>query len=292
MRRKALEDIPISEIRTVNPRTRSKIRFQGIVNSVKTIGLKRPITVTRREVAEDGTRFDLVCGQGRIEALLALGESIIPAAVIDVSREDQFLMSLIENIARRPPSNKDLVREVKNLKARGYSVAEISAKLGNNPEYISAVVHLIERDGASLVAAVEAHRIPLSIAILIASADDPAVQSALSQAYESGELRGARFKEAKRIIARFSAKRNGTETTTSKAKLSGEELVREYQRRTREQQALVKRAALVRERLVILKSTMRTLLEDEHFVTLLRAEQLHEVPEQLVGEKTGFGKNG
>lgn len=290
MRRQALEDISISEIRIVNPRTRSKRRFQGIVNSIETIGLKRPITVTRRELAEDGTRYDLVCGQGRVEALLALGESVVPAAVIDVSREDQFLMSLIENIARRPPSNKELVREVKSLKARGYSIPEISTKLGNDPDYISAVVHLIERDGASLVAAVEAHRIPLSVAILISGADDPGVQSALSQAYESGELRGARFKEAKRIILRFSAERNGTEAPASKVKLSGEELVKEYQRRTREQQILVKRAAQVRERLALLKSAMRTLLEDEHFVDLLRAEQLQDIPEQLVGEKGLVGK--
>jgi ParB family transcriptional regulator, chromosome partitioning protein len=286
LKSKILEDIPISEIRIVNPRTRSKTRFQSMVNSIAKVGLKRPITVTQRELAEDGTRYDLVCGQGRLEAVLALGESVVPAAVIEVSREDQFLMSLIENIARRPPSNRDLVQEVKNLKGRGYSIPEIAAKLGNDADYISAVVHLIEHDGASLVAAVEAHRIPLSIALLIASADDPSIQNALSQAYESGQLRGARFKEAKRIIARFSAKRNGAGTVASKAMLSGEDLVKEYQRRTREQQVLVKRAALVRERLVILKSAMRTLLEDEHFVTLLRAEQLQEVPGQLVDEGT------
>ena len=285
MKRKRLEDIPVTEIRVVNPRTRSKVRFQAVVNSIATVGLKRPITVTRRDLAEDGTRYDLVCGQGRLEAFVALGQATIPASVIEVAREDQFLMSLIENIARRPPSNGDLVNEVKNLKERGYGVRQIAQKLGNDPDYISAVVHLVEHDGASLVAAVESRRIPVSIAVLIASADDPSVQTALSQAYESGELRGARFKEAKRIIARFAARRAGTGNPAPKIRLSGEELVKEYQRRTREQQALVKRAALIRERLVLLKSAMKTLLDDEHFVTLLRAEQLHQVPEQLVSRE-------
>ena len=285
MKRKSLEEIPISEIRVVNPRTRSKVRFQSVVNSIATVGLKRPITVTRRDLAEDGTRYDLVCGQGRVEAFVALGEATIPASVTDVGREDQFLMSLIENIARRAPTNGDLVNEVKNLKTRGYGVREIAQKLGNDVDYISAVVHLIDHDGASLVAAVEARRIPVSIAVLIASADDPSVQTALSQAYESGELRGARFKEAKRIIARFAARRSGTGNPAPKIRLSGEELVKEYQRRTREQQALVRRAALIREKLVLLKSAMKTLMEDEHFVTLLRAEQLHQIPEQLVVEK-------
>jgi ParB family chromosome partitioning protein len=285
LKRKRLEDIPVTEIRVVNPRTRSKVRFQAVVNSIATVGLKRPITVTRRDLAEDGTRYDLVCGQGRLEAFVALGQATIPASVIEVAREDQFLMSLIENIARRPPSNGDLVNEVKNLKERGYGVRQIAQKLGNDPDYISAVVHLVEHDGASLVAAVESRRIPVSIAVLIASADDPSVQTALSQAYESGELRGARFKEAKRIIARFAARRAGTGNPAPKIRLSGEELVKEYQRRTREQQALVKRAALIRERLVLLKSAMKTLLDDEHFVTLLRAEQLHQVPEQLVSRE-------
>jgi ParB family chromosome partitioning protein len=285
MKRKALLDAPIAEIRIVNPRTRSKLRFQAIVGSIESVGLKKPITITKRPLAEDGTQYDLVCGQGRIEAFLALGQVTIPATVMEASREDQFLMSLIENIARRPPSNRALFREVKNLKERGYGAREIAAKLGNDVEYISALIHLIEHDGALLVEAVEGNRIPLSIAVLIASADDPAVQIALSQAYESGALRGARFKEAKRIIARYSAKRMEAGQPVLRHKLTGEALVREYQQRIREQQALVKRAAQTRERLVLLKSVMRSLLADEHFVTLLRAEQLQDMPEQLAGEK-------
>jgi len=285
LKRKELCDVPISEIRIVNPRTRSKVRFQTIVSSIESVGLKKPITLTKRAVAEDGTQYDLVCGQGRIEAFLALGQVTIPANVIEASREDQFLMSLIENVARRPPTNKDLFREVKNLKERGYDVREIAAKLGNEANYISAIVHLIEHDGAALVQAVEGNRLPVSIAALIASADDPGVQSALSKAYESGALRGARFKEAKRIIARYSAKRLESGRPMAKQTLTAEALVREYQRRTKEQQVLVKRAALTRERLVLLKSAMRTLFADDHFVTLLRAEQFHDVPEPLLSEK-------
>ncbi len=204
MKRKVLQDVQISEIRIVNPRTRSKVRFQAIVNSIEAVGLKKPVTVSKRPLDEDGTQYDLVCGQGRIEAFLALGQTTIPATVIEASREDQFLMSLVENIARRPPSNKDILREVMNLKERGYSVRQIAEKLGRDVEYVSAINHLIEDDETFLVQAVEAGRIPVTIALLIASADDPGVQSALSQAYESGALRGARFKDAKSIIARRS----------------------------------------------------------------------------------------
>lgn len=285
MKRKVLQDVQISEIRIVNPRTRSKMRFQGIVNSIESVGLKKPITVSRRQHEEDGTQYDLVCGQGRIEAFLALGQTTIPATVIEASREDQFLMSLIENIARRPPSNKDILREVMSLKERGYGVRDIAEKLGREVDYISAINHLIEHDEAFLVQAVEAGRIPVTIALLIASADDLGIQSALSQAYESGALRGARFKDAKRIIARRSTARFESGQPVARRKLTGEALVREYQQRTREQQALVKRAAHTREKLLLLKSAMETLLAGENFVTLLRAEQLQDIPEQLVNQK-------
>jgi ParB family chromosome partitioning protein len=284
MKRKALYDIPISEIRIVNPRTGSKLRFQMIVSSIEAVGLKKPITVTKRPLADDGTQYDLVCGQGRIEAFLALQQVTIPANVVDVSREDRYLMSLVENIARRPPTNKDLFREVVSLKERGYGANEIATKLGRDLDYISAINRLIDQNQAYLVEAVEAKRIPITIALLIAGSDDPGVQGALQQAYESGALRGARFKEAKRIIAKCTAKRHQAGQPSTPHKLTADALVREYQRRTREQQALVRRAALMRERLVLLKSAMRKLRADEYFCTLLRAEQLQDMPIQLAEE--------
>lgn len=275
-------DIPISEIRIVNPRTRTKMRFQAVVASIESIGLKKPITVSKRPVADDGTQYDLVCGQGRIEAFLALGQVTIPGVIINASSEDQYLMSLVENIARRPPSNKDLFREVQNLQRRGYDAGEIAVKLGRACDYIAAILHLIKEGEAYLVEAVEAGRIPVTIAILIASSDDPGVQSALSEAYESGALRGARFKEAKHIIARYSARRRQRGLPAPNRRLSGESLVKEYQSRTREQQALVRRAAQTRESLLLIKSAIRKLLAEEHFLTLLRAEGLQDLPEPLV----------
>ena len=54
MNKTDIENIPISEIRVTNPRTRSKGRFQEIVASIAAVGLKRPITVSRRELEPDG----------------------------------------------------------------------------------------------------------------------------------------------------------------------------------------------------------------------------------------------
>jgi ParB family chromosome partitioning protein len=277
-----IEDIPISEIRVVNPRTRSKGRFQEIVASIDAVGLKKPITVSRREVDSDGTRYDLVCGQGRMEACRALGEMTIPAVVTDASREEQLVMSLVENFARRPPSNRDLLREVRSLRERKYKADEIARKIGLDRTYIHGIIHLLEHGEEGLAQAVEAGRLPISVAVKIATGNDHEVQQALAEAYEKGDLRGDKLRSARRVISlRIAKMRKAGKIAQTRRKLTGEGLVREYKDRMREQRQLVKKANLTKERLLLLMSAIRRLLQDEHFATLLRAESLVDMPEQL-----------
>lgn len=282
MNKTEIELIPISEIRVVNPRTRNKTKFQEIVASIATVGLKKPITVSRREIESDGTRYDLVCGQGRLEACRTLGETRIPAVISDADRDEQLLMSLVENFARHPPSNRGLIREVRNLRDRKYKTDEIARKLGLDRTYINGIIRLLEHGEDALAQAVEAGRLPLSVAINIASGKDHEVQQALAEAYEKGELRGDKLKAAKRLISQRIAKLRKTgKVSQTRRKLTGEALIREYKDRMREQRQLVKKANLTKERLLLLVSAIRRILQDEHFVTLLRAENLVDMPEQL-----------
>jgi ParB family transcriptional regulator, chromosome partitioning protein len=144
MSKQSIERIRISEINISNPRPRNRLRWQMIVANIREVGLKKPVTLVRRTTpGPDGKEFDLVCGQGRLEAFIALGETHIPAVIIEARPEDQFLMSLVENIARRPPSNRDILFEVKSLRERAYSVADIARKLGMERSYM--------RSGRSLI---------------------------------------------------------------------------------------------------------------------------------------------
>ncbi len=242
MNKTEIENIPISEIRVVNPRTRSKGRFQEIVASIDAVGLKKPITVSRREVDADGTRYDLVCGQGRMEACRALGEMTIPAVVTDASREEQLVMSLVENFARRPPSNRDLLREVRSLRERKYKADEIARKVGLDRTYINGIIHLLEHGEEGLAEAVEAGRLPISVAVKIATGNDQEVQQALAEAYETGDLRGDKLRSARRMISlRISKLRKAGQIAQTRRKLTGEALVREYKDRMREQRQLLRR---------------------------------------------------
>ena len=75
--------------------------IEEIVESIQLIGLKKPITVAERPGEDGQPKYVLVCGEGRLNAFRILGETHIPALVVDVSDENAFNMSLAENMARR-----------------------------------------------------------------------------------------------------------------------------------------------------------------------------------------------
>ena len=76
--------IPIEKIRFLNPRSRNQQMFKQIVDSIAFLGLKKPITVSRIREKPDCDDYDLVCGQGRLEAYKVLGRGEILARVMNV----------------------------------------------------------------------------------------------------------------------------------------------------------------------------------------------------------------
>lgn len=69
--------IPIDQINVINPRTRGIHKFRQIVTNIANIGLKKPVTVVQRGTRDGQPQYDLVCGQGRLEACRHLGETIL-----------------------------------------------------------------------------------------------------------------------------------------------------------------------------------------------------------------------
>ena len=280
MKPQRLERIPINQIRVVNPRSRNRQTFRGIINSIGTVGLKRPITVFQRELAQDGTRYDLVYGQGRMESVAALGGKDIPAILTDASLKDRYLMSLVENIARKRPPLSDLLREVRRLKKAGHRNKVIAQKLGLGHTYVEGILRLLKCGEDRLVEQVEAGSIPLSVAVKIATADDAQIQRALSDAYDKGELRGFKLFAVQRLITRRSAEKR-KDPAVAEPRLSSKDLVKEYEKHTGRQRELIARAAIVTERLALLTAAVRQLMASKDFVDLLEAEGLGTMPEQL-----------
>lgn len=286
--------ISIDQIIVLNPRHRGKVKFRQIVDNIGQIGLKRPITVATAEPKDGKPRYYLACGQGRLEAYQSLGETEIPAIVMDATKEDLLLMSLIENLARRQHSGIELNKEIRTLKDRGYSYAEIAQKVGMETAHVRGIVQLLNKGEERLLLAVERRQIPLSVAVTIASADDKGIQRALTEAYENGDLRGKALIRARRLIenrrnsgkgsnrGRARPEKNGTE-------VSSESLLRTYRKETQRQRMLIQKAKVCETQLLFSVSALKTLFQDENFVTLLRAESLDTLPAFLAEQIRGKG---
>ena len=146
--------VPIDRIGVLNSRDRNMKVFEEIVENIRSIGLKKPITVTEREGADGAPAYLLVCGEGRLNAFRLLGESHIPALVVNVTDEDAFIMSLAENIARRGYRPLEILADIEVLRKRGYSAEIIIQKTSLSPKYVKDMEHplatsnwLVEKTG-------------------------------------------------------------------------------------------------------------------------------------------------
>jgi ParB family chromosome partitioning protein len=261
---------------------RNQKAFREIVSNIAAIGLKRPITIAKRVEAGE-THYELVCGQGRLEAFQALGQTAIPAIVIDAADEDCMIMSLVENLARRQHQSRELLSDIEVLKQRGYAPSEIAKKTDLTIEYVRGIIRLIENGEDRLLKAVETKQIPLSVAVEIANTDDADVQKVLQQAYDQKLLRGNRLTKAKRLIEqrRRRGKTVKAEDAIKRKPLSVEAVMKKYREDTQKKRALVRKSDMTRGRLLFIVEALRKLFCDDHFKTILNAEGLDTLPRNL-----------
>lgn len=284
-----VEMVPVDQITILNPRARNKRVFNELVRSIANLGLKKPITVSRRA---DGSGYDLACGQGRLEAFVALEQEQIPAIVIEAPEEECFVISLVENLARRPHSSLELVREIASLRQRGYAPEDIARKTDLSEDYIQALCYLLDHGEDRLLSAMDRGVMPASLAMEIARAKDGDVQAALTEAYEQKTIPGNQILTIRKIIEQRNARGKGARKLGSRkrtnSKITAESLIRAYRKETDRQQLLVKKAAVAQSRLIFVVNALRRLFADPHFVTLLRAEAMQTLPKSLA-ERVGKG---
>lgn len=276
--------IPIDQIRILNPRHRDRKKFEVIVQSIKNLGLKKPIQVSLRAKDEtDQAGYDLVCGQGRIEAFKMLGYTEIPAIVVEISKEERLLRSLIENMARRFPSVSDLLREIERLKAKGYTNVAIGKKLDITDDKVAGLLMLKRAGEERLLAATLHGKISISVAMEIARTKDADEQRELLKAYENGELNHVAIRMVKRIMdqRRIFGKRRQYSEVCRRSTATSDKLVTAYRKESQKRKLLIKKAKICDEKLLFLVTAFTKLLSDENFVNLLRAEALFTMPKYL-----------
>jgi ParB family chromosome partitioning protein len=284
--------VPINRIEILNSRDRNMKVFEEIVDNIRAIGLKKPITVAERPGDDGDPRYVLVCGEGRLNAFRILGETHIPALVVDVSDEDAFIMSLAENIARRGYRPLEILADIEVLRKRGYSAEIIIQKTGLSPKYVKDIVFLLDQREECLIEGVQRGTIPLTTALEIARANENASTNGedgqanlgdlLQEAYENGQLKGRQIIEAKRLIEkRLEHGPASPNRDQIKPPTSSYSLVRTYQREVERQRKMVLKAEHAHQRLLLVVQGLKKLFADEHFVNLLRAEGLDTLPKYL-----------
>jgi ParB family chromosome partitioning protein len=295
--------VPIARIEVLNSRDRNMKVFEEIVESIQLIGLKKPITVAERPGEDGQPKYMLVCGEGRLNAFRILGETHIPALVVDVSDEDAFIMSLAENIARRGYRPLEILADIELLRNRGYTADVIIQKTGLSPKYVRDIVFLLEQGEERLIEGVQRGSIPLTTALEIAraSANDPQnvngegegggsnLGDLLQEAYENGQLKGHQIIEAKRLIEkRQELGPSSPNAAQIKPPTSSYSLVRTYQKEVERQRKMVLKAEHAYQRLLLVVQGLKKLFADENFVTLLRAEGLDTLPKYLAERISNF----
>lgn len=267
--------IKVGKIRVINSRRREKKKYEEIKESIETLGLKTPIVVIMRKSAEDDMEYDLVCGEGRLNAFRSAGAEEIPARVISAaSREDVLLMGLVENIARRQANKIALIKEIKRLSKEGYSGREIARMVGKTEFYISNINKLIRKGRPEIVNAVVMEKIPLTTALKIVScSDDQEIQKEINDAYDNGSIKASDLKSIQKLLIL----RKKTDGKT----IDGSLLVAEFKKRAKHHKDAIRKMQKCDVMLSFLKDAFEKMFSDEGFMALLECRGIQDIPSQL-----------
>lgn len=278
--------IPVQAIHIANPRVRDRRKFEQIVRSISEQGLKRPITVREGKPGQDGQpAYDLVCGQGRLEAYIALGQTEIPAVVRQMSKTDGMVASLVENIARRRVSALDQIKMIQWMHEQGNSLEDIARKTGFSEHYLQGILKLLDHGEERVLDAVLHGRLPITIAVQISGEDDEAAQRMLVEAYEKKAMKQSTLSAFRQLLDQRRCLGKGYVHDARhrvRRRTTADGLILAYKLETQRQKIMVRKAQACESRLLSLAAAFRALLADENFATLLRAEDLDTLPKFLV----------
>lgn len=279
--------LDIAAIKVVNPRLRNRRTHDEITQNIQSVGLKKPIAVRKISKDKDNFEYALICGQGRLESFIALGQNKIPAIIKTVDEHDGQLMSLVENIARRNPRTTELLERVKDMIASGLSEAEVAIRLGYSVQWVNDITMLYDKGEKKLLSAVETGNIPLHTAVAIARADKKEVQELLMEAFNANILNRKELAVVRNILKRREEGDKGTAnlgyiSKRKQKKLTPEELLKIYQNDVNEHKAIQAKAEFAAESLRLINEIFHHLLKNKDFVELLAIEKLNNIPTKIL----------
>ncbi|AIR85257.1 ParB/RepB/Spo0J family partition protein [Pantoea rwandensis] len=277
--------VKISSIKVVIPRSRNKFRHAEITESIDSSGLRKPITI--RRIVDKKYDFALICGQGRLESLTALGEELVPAFILDIDENQAYIMSLVENMARVIPRAGEQFQRIKEMTEQGLTNKEISNSTGLSLHWITSLTMLINKGENKLLSAVESGCIPISFAVEIARVDFEGGQELLIKAFDEGLIK---HKDVGKIREILDSRDEGLKgfinnnfgVAKKKRKMTTDELQQLYQDNISQHKKIKYKAEYVEIKLLVASQIFKELTSNENFSKIVSEESLQDVVKVIV----------
>ncbi|AVG78100.1 ParB/RepB/Spo0J family partition protein [Pantoea ananatis] len=272
--------VKISSIKVVIPRSRNKFRHAEITESIDTSGLRKPITI--RRIVDKKYDFALICGQGRLESLTALGEELVPAFILDIDENQAYIMSLVENMARVIPRAGEQFQRIKEMTEQGLTNKEISNSTGLSLHWITSLTMLINKGENKLLSAVESGCIPISFAVEIARVDFEGGQELLIKAFDEGLIKHKNVGKIREILdSRDEGLKgfinNNFGVAKKRKKITTDELQQLYQDNISQHKKIKNKAEYVEIKLLVVGQIFKELTSNEIFFKIVSEESLQDV---------------
>ena len=280
IRDRRYEMVPVDKIKVINPRNRDREQFEMNVQSIDHVGLIKPIRVNDKFLDRTGF-YELVCGEGRLQAHQKLGRATVLAEVVTCTRKEAYLQSLIENIARTKPGSMDYARELKRLHDEGWDYERIAKVACKTAGYIRDYIRLVEQGEERLIHGVEQGVFPIRFAMQVSGAENGQIQNVLMDAFDEGIVTTANFAQARKII--MTRSRTGKERKQPSAEYSLGQLKDDIAAATKVKVSYVREAKSKESRFITLLNGINALWSDPEVVSILHEEHLAERPD-LAGD--------
>ena len=117
----------------------SKEKIEELAQSIKENGLIQPIIVRQSPVIG----YEILAGERRYRASIAAGLTEVPVIIKKLSDQDMMVHSIIENLQREDLNPIEEAKAYQSLIEKGYTHADIAAKMGKSRPYITNLVRLL-----------------------------------------------------------------------------------------------------------------------------------------------------
>src|SRR6266496_1863027 len=176
----SVQEIDVDAIKFFVRRSRSTGAYSRLKDSIRELGLKQPIHVKnisdwprsdRKRPDRGYYTYELICGQGRLQAFRDLGLPSIPAIIIDVPEHEIVGRFLAENVMRKKLSWYEKAHLVKRDVDAGLTIDDIREKYFITTGQVYKYLRILRQASGKLMSESEIEKLSMNQAEELTSVD-------------------------------------------------------------------------------------------------------------------------